>query len=208
MTMEAGVLLDRHGLPLFWHKPADRSSVSLPDSSDLWSEFWSCRDIISGFAHSHPGGGTPHPSTTDLTTFAAVEAGLGLRLFWWITSEEDVSLVLWTGPDRLDYYVRSVKPMLEPGWVDHLRHLSNQKSKSGLPFVNEPEWSLTERKDRRRREHQVSRVQAYGYQPVSTEESVLSIECPECKTEPGVTCYPEVLVPEMVCLSRVKAIQK
>lgn len=203
MTMEAGVLLDRKGLPIYWHKPEDRSSAALPDSSDLWKEIWDNRDIVAGFAHSHPGGGTPHPSHTDLTTFAAVEAGLGMRLFWWITSEDDVSLVLWTGPDRLDYTVRSVKPMFEPSWTDHLRSLSNQKSKSGLRIVREPQWSLNDRKNRMRRDQLQAAVL------MKTEvDPVLAIECPECRTEIGVACYPDTLVPLMVCLARVKATQK
>ena len=42
---------------------------------------------LAGVAHSHPGGGIPTPSWEDLTTFAAVEDGLGQRLVWWIVSE-------------------------------------------------------------------------------------------------------------------------
>ena len=43
---------------------------------------WSNRDRIGGVAHTHPWEGTTSPSSTDLTTFAAIEAGLGKRLYW------------------------------------------------------------------------------------------------------------------------------
>lgn len=120
--MEAGVVLDLHGQPLFWHIPRDRTAGSLPHSDELWDIFWANRDNLSGFAHSHPGNGIPGPSYTDVTTFAAVEAGLGARLDWWITSEDGVSLYRWRGPDRLSYGPEPVTG--EPSWVRELRRVS------------------------------------------------------------------------------------
>jgi hypothetical protein len=57
--------------------------------------FWENRERVSGFAHTHPGSGLPEPSHTDLTTFAAVEAGLGKRLNWFILTEDSFRLYRW-----------------------------------------------------------------------------------------------------------------
>lgn len=121
--IEAGVLLDLEGQPLHWHLPPGRSGGTLPDSRDLWDVIWSNRLNIAGFAHSHPGSGVPGPSYTDITTFAAVEAGLGQRLDWWIISSDEVCLVRWVGRDRLDYGVLPVKQRMN--WGPRLRELSN-----------------------------------------------------------------------------------
>jgi hypothetical protein len=69
--MEAGVVVDRAGLPLHWHIPEGRTAGALPDSALLWDVLWTRRHELAGFAHSHPGRGAPAPSTADLSTFAA-----------------------------------------------------------------------------------------------------------------------------------------
>lgn len=133
--MEAGVVLDRQGQPLHWHLPPGRTAGSLPESPDLWDIFWANRDNISGFAHSHPGSGVPGPSYTDVTTFAAIEAGLGARLDWWIVSEDSIALFKWYGPDRLAYRGDTLRvwgppsPVLtgDPPWVFELRRQSYPK---------------------------------------------------------------------------------
>jgi hypothetical protein len=123
MTIEAGVVVDTEGQALFWHEPQDRTGGSLPDSASLWDVFWENRDKISGFAHSHPGSGLPGPSMTDVTTFAAVEAALGKRLLWWITSSNRLSVCYWVGPHRLSYKIDRVDET--PQWLEHLRSISN-----------------------------------------------------------------------------------
>ena len=123
MTIEAGVVIDANHRPIYWHVPPDRSGGALPDSRDLWEVLWENRDNLQGFAHSHPGSGIPRPSQTDITTFAAVEAGLGARLFWWIISSEAAVLCTWSGPGRLDYDVKRVG--YGSSWVPRLRELSN-----------------------------------------------------------------------------------
>ena len=85
---EAGVILDRLEQSLYWHTPEARTSVSLPDSQALWEALWQYRDELSGFAHTHPGSGLPVPSQTDVTTFSAIERGLGQSLDWWILSAD------------------------------------------------------------------------------------------------------------------------
>mgnify|MGYP000890687931 CR=1 FL=1 len=124
--MEAGVLVGEEGKPLYWHSPPNRTSVSLPDSRDLWWDgFWKFRDEISGFAHSHPGSGDPYPSNEDITTFSGVELGLGRRLEWWIISRDSIALVTWVGPGQYDYQVEhnSGEGFIFP-WLDKLREIS------------------------------------------------------------------------------------
>jgi hypothetical protein len=121
--IEAGVVLDKFGFPIWWHGPEGRSSVNLPDSRELWDVLWKMRGAISGFAHSHPGGGIPFPSSEDLTTFAAVEAGLGLRLDWWIINATDVTLCHWAPGEQR--YRHTYIPTDAFSWVARLRELSN-----------------------------------------------------------------------------------
>ncbi len=93
--MEAGVLLGLNMEPLHWHTPNDRSGGALPDSRTLWDVIWENRHRVGGFAHTHPGFGVPGPSGTDLTTFAAIEEGLGIRLEWFILSGDRAVIYYW-----------------------------------------------------------------------------------------------------------------
>lgn len=121
--IEAGVVVTAAG-PVFWHLPTGRSGGALPDSRDLWDVLWDLRkEEQLGFAHSHPGSGVPGPSWTDITTFAAVELGLGRRLDWWITSSDRVILLGWAGPGKHDYNANLVG---EPGWAAQLREHSKE----------------------------------------------------------------------------------
>lgn len=127
---EAGLLIDYRNEILYTHMPEGCTAGSIPDSTDLWTQIWAGRDVIKGFAHSHPGFGLPGPSHTDLTTFAAVEAGLGRRLTWWITSEDGLIALQWTGPDPTDYCIEAVPEDGAPAWVTKLREISWKESKS------------------------------------------------------------------------------
>lgn len=120
--MEAGAVIGINGHVIFWHTPTDRHGGALPDSRQLWDVMWENRVSLEGFAHSHPGSGIPGPSYTDVTTFAAIEAALGRRITWWISSADRTSIVKWCGPDTLSYFAA---PLLEePQWVYQLRKLS------------------------------------------------------------------------------------
>lgn len=104
--MEAGVVIGLDGQPIYWHLPENRSVAYLPDSQKLWDVIWENRNNILGYAHSHPGGGTPGPSHEDITTFSAIELALGKRLKWWIISQDFSSSVIrlrWIGPNKYDY---------------------------------------------------------------------------------------------------------
>ena len=124
--IEAGVVVDKSGQPMFWHLPPGRSAGSLPDSRPLWDVIWEAfnADTLLGFAHSHPGSAVPGPSYSDVTTFAAVEAALGKRLDWWITSSDHVVLLRWSGPDKISYRATIVTEA--PSWAAELRRLSQQ----------------------------------------------------------------------------------
>jgi hypothetical protein len=119
--IEAGVVVTGGG-PIFWHLPNGRTGGSLPDSRRLWDVLWDLRrEEFLGFAHSHPGSGVPGPSWTDITTFAAVELGLGRRLTWWITSSTHVIALNWRGPNKHEY---GASIMEEPDWAKQLREHS------------------------------------------------------------------------------------
>ena len=100
--VEVAVIYSLSGLPLYWYEPK-AGCGAIPDAADLWGQIWLCREDLAGVAHTHPGGGFPGPSPTDLTTFAAIEAGLGQRLDWPIVTKDEVASFTWRGPGRLDY---------------------------------------------------------------------------------------------------------
>ena len=125
MSLETGVVLDKKRRPIYWHRPSGRTGLSLPDSRELWDVLWGSRHRISGFAHTHPGRGGPWPSDTDISTFFAIERGLGQRLEWWIVDDSGVVLVL-TGQRPKRFHVMAAK-LLQPQdhlWVAELRRLS------------------------------------------------------------------------------------
>ena len=133
--IEAGVVVDKNGQPLFWHLPEGRTAGGFPDSRALWQALWDAfkEDTLLGFAHSHPGSGIPSPSYSDVTTFAAVKAALGKRLDWWITSADHVVLLRWGAPDKHQetpnphfFSYHSTIVTEAPSWVAELRHLSQQ----------------------------------------------------------------------------------
>lgn len=128
MFVEAGVLVDVKGRPIYWHTPAARTAVSLPDSQVLWEAIWANREQLAGFAHTHPGAGLPSPSHEDITTFAAVDSALGKRVEWWISSADTVCLVVWTGPGKYNYSVAPIEQrdaiLLMVPWLLKLRFLS------------------------------------------------------------------------------------
>jgi hypothetical protein len=120
---EAGVVLGESGEAIYWHLPDDRSGGAIPDSRPLWEVLWENRKVISGFAHSHPGSGVPLPSPMDITTFEAIEKGLGRRLKWWITSQDQLSYTHHEGGGPTDYVTFRITSE-HPAWLDELRRLS------------------------------------------------------------------------------------
>ena len=125
MSIEAGVLVDLDCEPIYWHLPVARSGGALPDSRPLWDVIWENRERVLGFAHSHPGHGMPGPSYEDVTTFAAIELGLGRRLVWWITSSDNFVELCWVGPGKLDY--KQGPNIYKPTWMQRLRDESEYR---------------------------------------------------------------------------------
>lgn len=121
---ESAVVVGLDGSPLYWHLPQGRTAVSIPDTRDLWDVLWEHRANLSGVAHSHPGSGRPTPSQTDLTTFSAIEAGLGQRFNWWICNSDQVIVIRWSEDAKL-YQARTWDSVSEPSrWLEQLRHNS------------------------------------------------------------------------------------
>lgn len=132
MSIETGVLFDRDGQPLFWHEPPGRSSVYLPDSRTLWDVIWHNRARLGGFAHTHPGSGSPTPSQEDYSTFRAVELALGEPgLHWWVISEDSALLVRWLGLRVGEHELWAVEVESPRGiqlpWLYELRRRSYSK---------------------------------------------------------------------------------
>jgi hypothetical protein len=132
MSIENAVVIGEDGNPIHWHTPPGRSAGSIPDSADLWDILWENRDHLAGVAHSHPGRGIPGPSYEDVTTFAAVEAALGRKLRWWITSENELVVATRRGLNRAGssiYDTERVEPFKAPWWCDRLRRMSYEPAK-------------------------------------------------------------------------------
>ena len=122
---EAGLVFDKWGKLIHWHLPPDRSAGALPDSRPLWEVLWDNRSILGGVAHTHPWNGSSGPSGTDVTTFAAVEKGLGQKLVWPIVTFTDVGYFEWVGPGSLDYAVLELRRFrIQRSLIDELRDLS------------------------------------------------------------------------------------
>ena len=132
MINETGMVFDQQGNVMRWHAPEGRSSGSLPDSQDLWDFLWMHRikgdgtGKLAGVAHTHPWHGTAWPSGIDVTTFAAIEKGLGQRLLWPIVTFSEVRYFAFLG--ATDTYVE-----VDPQYLtniegfDELRRLSGSE---------------------------------------------------------------------------------
>jgi hypothetical protein len=107
MVQEVRMVFDRAGVPLYWPHDPDASSVYLPESPLLWDYLWENRANIGGVAHTHPWNGEAAPSHTDVTTFSALERGLGCRLWWPIVTFTDAVTFEWKGPGEYEYGFRT-----------------------------------------------------------------------------------------------------
>lgn len=136
MSIETGVVINLGDEPIYWHLPEGRNAAYLPDSRKLWDVIWENRDNVWGFAHSHPGAGVPSPSQEDITTFAAIEKGIGRRLTWWICSADttievrhNFASVRCPVEFRHQYHQWPVNERLFPSWLGELRRLSYKQEK-------------------------------------------------------------------------------
>jgi len=122
---EAALVFDVTGALLWWHLPYGRTHTGLPDSRTLWMELWKHRDVLGGVAHTHPWSGFPLPSNADLSTFAAIERGLGKRLIWPIITFDDVKYYKWVGPGYRSWLCDG-EPQLQANLIEELRNLSGR----------------------------------------------------------------------------------
>lgn len=118
---ELGLLIWNDGSVWIDHEAPNRTAGSISDSADLWQSFWDNRHRVMGHAHTHPGGGVPGPSWTDITTYAAIELGLGKRLDWYVVNRDAVVVCHWKGPNAHDYQVIPTFTFKEASWVSVLR---------------------------------------------------------------------------------------
>lgn len=103
------------------------SNTGIGDHYRLWDLIWTLRYELVGIGHSHPGSGPPSPSRTDITTFRAIELGLGRTLDWWITTQDQFVAIRRAS---LDHPVFEMKRLdltgaLIPNWLRVLRKRSN-----------------------------------------------------------------------------------
>lgn len=123
--IEVALVFDKEGKTLLWHLPPGRSQVYIPDSQDLWAFLWDNRSIIGGVAHTHPWDGEASPSYTDVTTFSAIERGLGVRLVWPVITFTDEGYFAWS--DETKQYERLSMPPVQVVDVAEIRSLSINK---------------------------------------------------------------------------------
>ena len=123
-SLEALCLVDHDGNAFYWHLPPNRSAGGIPDSKALWDVIWENRERFAGFAHSHPGRGVPQASIEDLTTFQAIEAGLGRRCKWWITSGTNLFVVMQEWHEPAPIWISYAHSGSDPSWLAELRRVS------------------------------------------------------------------------------------
>jgi len=125
-VIEVAVVFDTDGVPIGWHIPPNGSGVYIPDSRSLWDILWDNRERLGGVAHTHPFYGRPGPSETDVTTFSAVERGLGKRLLWPIVTFNGVATYQWD--EEIAAYAGIIDNPLGVEHIETLRRLSREVS--------------------------------------------------------------------------------
>jgi len=133
--IEVALVFNSSGAPIYWHIPSGASGGAIPDSRQLWHVLWDSRGDLGGVAHTHPWNGEAAPSHTDITTFAALEAGLGKRLLWPIVTMTEVRYFvsnLYTGQ-----IVETPSTFDEERWwkeqVTEMRRLSHAEGENKCP---------------------------------------------------------------------------
>ena len=99
---EVALLFDQHGNPIYLRE--GDSHCYIPDDPKYrWKVMWDNRDRMGGEVHTHPFSDIPVPSPTDVTTWSAIERGLGRRFVWGIAAKFVTLFYVWTGPGLHDY---------------------------------------------------------------------------------------------------------
>lgn len=121
-AIETGLVFDQQGRTLYWITHPGREAGYIPDSHSLWEFLWENRHTIGGVAHTHPWHGEASPSRTDVTTFDAIERGLGIRLVWPVITFTDEGYFAWS--EESQGYLRLSEPPVRVADVDELRRQS------------------------------------------------------------------------------------
>jgi hypothetical protein len=123
--MEVALVFNIFGEAIWYHNPREGGTY-IPDSSDLWEILWKNRVVLGGVAHTHPWDGPAHPSHTDVTTFSAIEIGLGKKLLWPIVTFTEV--VYFVKNPLINDYVPTKNYFNETPWwgtnIGKLRQMS------------------------------------------------------------------------------------
>jgi len=120
MALEIGLVFDQQGKTIHWF--GGHSGVSIPDSDALWDVLWENRHRLGGVAHTHPWIGAARPSHTDITTFSAIEKGLGKHLLWPVVTFDDILYVvrnplytegeaMWTSVGQLTFEIEGLEEL-------------------------------------------------------------------------------------------------
>ena len=137
--IEMAMVFSRRGELIHWHAPRGSSRAHIPDSRELWDILWENREDLGGVAHSHPMSVNSAPSPTDITTFRAIEDGLGQFLVWPVVTPHDAKY--WVRAGDGYYYNRGMLAALplmnreeRNGWISMLHELlrkSHQGEENG-----------------------------------------------------------------------------
>jgi proteasome lid subunit RPN8/RPN11 len=92
---------------------------------------WDYRQVLGGVVHTHPWEGPTEPSQTDVTTFAAVEQGLGKRLIWPIATMTNVNYFSYNENFSEYLEIQHVPFRDNTGWMQAIIEL-RQKSQGEL----------------------------------------------------------------------------
>lgn len=123
--IEVAMVFTKEGKMIYLQPGSSAGSVA--DSCRLWDEIWENRKIVGGVAHTHPWTGTTRPSYEDVTTFRAIEAGLGELLLWPIITFTHVNYFSYIKPGYEE--IAYVDFRDESHWhrlINTLRFLSQQ----------------------------------------------------------------------------------
>ena len=127
--IETALVFDDHGRIIQYHEPAGRTAGSIPDTRSLWDLCWKYRNQLGGVAHTHPWDGPASPSRIDISTFRALELGLGRLYLWPVVTFTEVGYYGW------DVLTKQYVPLPSPSFedtlmpaIEHLRELSRKSS--------------------------------------------------------------------------------
>ena len=120
--IETALVFDDQGRVIRFHLPPGRTGGSIPDSRDLWDVIWQYREHVAGVAHTHPWNGQASPSGIDVTTWRAIEQGLGKLLLWPIVTFTEVRCFVYN--EVTGDYCEAGPLTFEISGIDRLRELS------------------------------------------------------------------------------------